>query len=311
MEKIAASAKQETSALKRNKVLAILMASVLMPLVEGIWISYKSDLDQIDSLLFWLPISVFVAIHALFLIWTIQGAQLVQEAYFLSREIFQENEGLSTQNEKLKDVIRYLTILDEAVLGWRIMLRRYKSRPFDDPLEIRECISEILSIIVDRREEIFDISGVEWWNFAIYIFDEEEALLKPIWREKHRNHPANSLGRTWHRGEGHIGSAFNKCDSIFTDDVTEGDLGEALEPRSTKVNSYDAEAYRSFGSIPIGPINDSDLPVGVLVATSNVIGRFDRANGLILRHAAAVLANLIHINEIEIKKLLDLGGEAP
>ena len=311
MERIATSAKQETSALRRNKVLAILMASVLMPLVEGIWISYKSELDQVDSLLFWLPISVFIIIHALSFLWTIQGAQLLQESYFASREIFEENEELSTQSEKLKNVIRSLTILHEAVLGWRVMLRKYKSRSFDEPQEIHECISEILSVVVDRREEIFEISGVEWWSFAIYIFDKEEAVLKPIWREKHRNHPASTLGRTWHRGEGHIGSAFNKCDSIFTDDVTEGDLGEALGPRSTKVNPYDSEAYRAFGSIPIGPINDNDLPIGVLVATSNIIGRFDKANCLILRHAAAVLANLIHINEIERKKLLALSCEAP
>jgi hypothetical protein len=42
----------------------------------------------------------------------------------------------------------------------------------------------------------------------------------------------------------------------------------------------------------------------VFVASSDRIGRFDRANSLILRHAAAELANLIHINEITMETVL-------
>ena len=186
------------------------------------------------------------------------------------------------------------------------MQRRYVEKNFDDVEEIDNAISEILATIVNEREEIFEFSAKEWWNFAVYIYDPNEQLLKPIWREKHRNHPSEGIGRAWARGEGHIGKAFVDCDPKITSDATIAAINDLLGPPQNKKRHYDSQAYQSFASIPIGPINEDEEPIGVLVATSNQKGRFNKPNSQILRHTAGVLANFIYLNHIERNKLLDL-----
>jgi GAF domain-containing protein len=67
---------------------------------------------------------------------------------------------------------------------------------------------------------------------------------------------------------------------------------------NAKRYDYDKETYRSFASIPIGPIDENSQPFGVLVATSDQINRFYKGNCLILTHVADTLANVIHLIEL-------------
>lgn len=235
-----------------------------------------------------------------------KGAQLVQEVYFEAREIFDENRELSWEKNSLETQIRYLALVHTSAISWRTMQRRYVEKNFDDVEEIDNAIREILAIIVNEREEIFEFTAKELWNFAVYIYNPSKHILKPIWREKHRNHPSEGIGRDWVQGEGHIGKAFVDREPKITSDATIAALSDLMGPTPNKKHPYDNQTYQSFASIPIGPIEEDEDPIGVLVATSNQKGRFNKANCQILRHTAGVLANLIHLNHIERIKILEL-----
>ena len=60
------------------------------------------------------------------------------------------------------------------------MQRRYIEKNFDDVAEIDNSIRELLSIILNRRDELFGFLATELWNFAVYIYDDNDDLLKPI-----------------------------------------------------------------------------------------------------------------------------------
>jgi hypothetical protein len=60
----------------------------------------------------------------------------------------------------------------------------------------------------------------------------------------------------------------------------------------------------SFASIPIGPVGESDEPIGVLVATSDRAGRFTSENSRILAHAALAIANAVSVAEVDLTTIV-------
>lgn len=114
----------------------------------------------------------------------------------------------------------------------------------------------------------------------------------PIWREKAPNHPSKDIGRSWADGEGHVGHAFHNRVEIIHADVQEGGVGDMMTP-ADKRKPYDAEVYRSYISWPILPRDPARPVLGVVVATSDIHGRFDRANARVVNHAAVALATVI------------------
>lgn len=172
--------------------------------------------------------------------------------------------------------------------------------------ELRKAIDDLASPLYLQGEFIFQLQAAEAWNFAVYLYSAERDLLVPVWREKARRHRSahGSLGREWGRGEGHVGKAFVDKRVIITGDA----LSRDAEPFSTvppsKERDYDKALYRSFASVPIGPLLEGDgRPYGVLVATSDRVGRFDRGNAGILEQIAGAIASLLIAGELDIDKV--------
>jgi GAF domain-containing protein len=55
-------------------------------------------------------------------------------------------------------------------------------------------------------------------------------------------------------------------------------VAEIIRGRGENARDYDVDTYRSFASIPIS-IPGREQPLGVLVATSDVVGRFIQDGG--------------------------------
>lgn len=125
------------------------------------------------------------------------------------------------------------------------------------------------------------------------MFDSKSNRLRLVWREKHPRHPSAGTARSWSVGQGHVGKAFANREALITGDATNPEIAPLLAAPAGLAREHDAIAYRSIASIPIDGADEKADPVGVIVATSNRAGRFNQANCLILRHAAAVLASVV------------------
>jgi len=222
-----------------------------------------------------------------------------------------ENENREDEVKRLEESVSGLSqsieLLSAVVTlnySTRRMVVKYVQNGIRTRDQLTESLTEIMAPLYLEGEHFFGFQGSERWNFAIYLFSREADQLLPVWREKARNHPSQGGGRTWGRGEGHVGKAFVNAKAIITGDATHPEVAPLSAAPNSKVKDYDESLYLSYASIPIGPLlDDKGLPYGVLVATSDRTGRFDKENTAILVHIADIIASLVSLCEIDIDTL--------
>lgn len=176
--------------------------------------------------------------------------------------------------------------------------------------EFTEFCGELLSPLYLDGGTLFGFSASECWNFAVYLYSEKRDALVPIWREKSAIHPSQSMGREWAPGQGHIGKAFVDTKPLVTKDAYQAEVAQFCTAPRDKEAAYDSLAYRSFASIPIGPMNSDKSPYGVLVASSDVEARFDKENTAILLHNAETMALVLALTDTKIESWFDRKSSA-
>jgi hypothetical protein len=135
----------------------------------------------------------------------------------------------------------------------------------------RARLGLMLDFVVADRVLLFGMD-TDRFNFAIYIYDGADQALhcaacrRPIRAEELADH------RVWDPGEGHVGMAFQGKREYIAEDTSRPDARQIFDAPEPKRRSDDPERYKSIASIPIR-LGRGD-PVGVLVATSDVAGRF-------------------------------------
>ena len=178
---------------------------------------------------------------------------------------------------------------------------------FDEKLEMvadRDArLKRLLNILVERKQRLFGM-GEERWNFSIYVWDNAKQQLVcracRRWSQDSENQPH----REWGTGDGHVGLAFKNSTEVICRDSSDASVAGLIKARGNDVRDYDAELYRSLASIPILSGGQSQ-PLGVVVATSDVAGRFvpkedaERDSVEALRALASVLATLLRLTHLK------------
>lgn len=164
-------------------------------------------------------------------------------------------------------------------------------------------------LLADKRT-LMDI-GDERWNFAIYLYNPATGTLEcDICRRLNRAEE-EAEHRTWSPGEGHIGLAFQTKRRIIAANTSDPEASALFDAPESKRRDTDRDLYKSIASIPIS-LND-EQPVGVLVATTDVEGRFSAARNEDggrdsvepLRQLASALALLERLHKVSA-----IGGTA-
>jgi hypothetical protein len=93
--------------------------------------------------------------------------------------------------------------------------------------------------------------------------------------------------------------AFARQRSLITGDAAAADIAGVLDMPDALRKPYDAHAYRSFASCPIGGMA-SEPVFGVLVATSSMADAFDPASVLLPRNSAAALATTLAVSGLDV-----------
>lgn len=277
---------------------------VVFPSIIGVLGAFTSDIHKAHGPLIW---AIWIVLIIFFVAFWMRYVPATSSVLALLRE----NEDLA---EELRDKQRTIAGLETSItlltyqsalsLSTRGMVAEYVKRGLSTTAELAEALSSLLAPLYLEGEGIFGFGGSERWNFAVYLYSKERDLLVPVWREKARTHPSVGPGRSWGRGQGHVGKAFVDRASIITPDS----LHPEVEPLSSAPRGmeadYDREVYRSFAALPIGPLGDDvELPYGVLVGTSDRSGRFDRENVALLAHAAGAVASLVALADINMDSL--------
>lgn len=227
---------------------------------------------------------------------------------------------LAVENEEQGDTIAALTdegaqlnaLIDKLAFqanyssSVRSAILTFARQKIESVQALEKAVDDLASPLYLEGEFIFDIGPSEAWSFAVYLYSEQKDLLVPIWRRKSQNHksPRGNLGREWGRGEGHVGKAFVDQRMIITGDAQHPDAEPFSAVPAVKERDYDKALYRSFASVPIGPLlADDGRPYGVLVGTSDRVGRFGRDNAGVLVQIAGAVASLLITGELDIDKL--------
>jgi hypothetical protein len=296
MRQIKQTAKDEIKGLKIVKIVSNSITNFLIPFLIAVIVGYKNELEQGSKFLYWGLLISSVIIQLIFgIINLLFNNNLAIEAFFYAQDLSEENEVIKRENLILKSDIKSLNLLQTSIQAFRELESQFIRK---NEADLINFIDLTVSIIVDIRDQLFNFGANELWNFAVYLYNPDSDKLEVVWRKKHHNHPSQGEERKWKSGQGHIGKAFSDGTAKITGDALESNTASLMSPPPRLQRSYDQEAYRSFASIPIMLENETEVPFGVLVATSNKVNRFNKFNCLILKHLADTLANVIVLRDM-------------
>jgi GAF domain-containing protein len=129
----------------------------------------------------------------------------------------------------------------------------------------------MLDVVAADRAILFGMES-DRYNFAIYIYEPAAQRLDCVACRRPFRAEEEAVHRSWEPGEGHVGLAFQIKREIVARDTSDPAAQALFDAPAAKRREDDRERYRSIASIPIRLAGEE--PYGVLVATSDMEGRF-------------------------------------
>lgn len=260
--------------------------SIIVPLIVGVISSYYDDIAAINPALFWLIVAPIVICGF--------GLAWISVESRLAIEVEVENERLGTSESIALENLQYLSFLQGISYSWAMIVRSCLLSKEVSVDILKETASEMLDLLAESVADIYPLRTRERWSLAVYFWHSVDGRVFPVSRQKSPHHPSIGLGRIWEPGRGHVGIAFAHREAKICSDASSDEVW-ALFNQSEDTKSYDRDTYKSFVSVPISASNRA-MPFGVVVATSNVPGRFDRESALVVKHLAGHLGSLIELS---------------
>lgn len=212
----------------------------------------------------------------------------------LASQCDEADNGIKTLNAWLTLIMLLQEVVDKAISAATID-EETKTRLYDMAVEF----------IAEPKGRLFGV-GDEYVNISVYEYKSEDGLLHCVACYRSRSSDAKGPHRAWKPGSGHVGKAFELKSELVCSDATQPDVAAWITAPPDSYHPSDDTKYRSLVSVPIAL--DQDAPMGVLVMTSDVPGRFqrnhesyrtDEPNGRVavyaLQDIAAQLAQLMHL----------------
>jgi cell division protein FtsL len=195
----------------------------------------------------------------------LDGREEAEKALTESSLVIEELEAALARAVRIEDIVDAMrAVVDVAICKAEI-----------PSAKLTEWLTDLLDFLVTDKLTLFGI-GDEQWNFSIYIFDPETSELRCVVTRRPTKKEEDVPHRSWREGEGHVGKAFQARRPLVCADSTDANVRGFFDAPAGKLMDYDLDRYRSLAAIPIQ--SDDELPLGVLVATSEIVGRFDPEN---------------------------------
>jgi len=288
-ERLQDSFEAKSERTKWTRVAVRAYATVIFPVVFGIL--SPAILSDGGSLFTWPPNGFSIALvllvigqisFAFVITFRWKGAPTYYDVEQLQRHHEREKKRVQERFERARDNLDSMIRVQEATryasmaLGNAATLAAEDDDPTND---LEQGIELVLNSCVTFRSDIFGFRAKDLYNFAVYLYCEDEDILRVAWRKCDSR--IDRKDREWKPGEGHVGLCYARKSEIFSNNVPDSDELERDEPE-------DDEKYVSMVSIPIFrsgdfPISrsshsgvDQDAePLGVFVVTSSAPNQFD------------------------------------
>jgi GAF domain-containing protein len=306
-------AMQTSASFRRFVQIALILGGVLMAGVSEALSNVLAGNPKVAAQTLW-----FVGLFAAFLGGLVvayfeQGtAEALESARAALHEVDLKEEELRERVRALQQASHHshwLARIYALSLAQRESIEQVATEGHGGPEALRTRMGSMLDLLVADKATFFGM-GDEAWNFAIYIWMEDIQALECIACRRPALLDALAPHRSWKSGEGHVGMAFQRKREFIEADLTEPEKAKFFSVDPENLREHDAQRYRSIASLPLMV---GTAPVGVLVATSDVPGRFnpkeseevlgrDRVEAL--RVTAGTIAILYKMGQIH----LQLGG---
>lgn len=192
----------------------------------------------------------------------LDGREEAERALSESNLVIEELEGALARAVRIEDIVDAMrAVVDVAICQDNITEEKMK-----------EWVTDLLDFMVTDKLTLFGIAD-EQWNFSVYTFDPETSELICIVTRRPTTKEEDAPHRSWRAGEGHVGKAFQARKPLVCADSTDANVRGFFDAPTEKLKEYDPDRYRSLAALPIQ--SDGGIPLGVLVATSEIVGRFD------------------------------------
>jgi hypothetical protein len=234
---------------------------------------------------------------------------VMSDAQALSEQLDETKTG-KAESERFAQELQ-AELAKSAVLGLTVDSMRYAIdvAVSPGPAPIFEAqVRELLDQLVVAKHTLFGM-GDELWNFSVYLWRPEAGELSCIACRRPARSDEEAAHRSWAPGEGHVGKAFQMKRALICEDSTDVNVRGFFDAPEAKRAEYDdATRYRSLAAIPFVVPGDSE-PAGVVVATSNIKGRFqptaegdDYESVKPVRALSKTIATLLGVNRIRAQK---------
>lgn len=240
-------------------------------------INSRVDNAAIEQTLFWMA-TIFALLSALSGYLLAKGENLLSEIVVKTLHLEEQLRDSKQDHSDAEDVLVKLysdferishlltisrtmnEIVEQTILRWE-----------RDSSTSEDVYLLFIDILCYRKSLIFNFSD-EDWSISIYMPPTEGEELQCIASRRADRRDEKRTHRSWARGEGHVGRAFQLEREIVVQDATRPDLQGLLAAPATKAHGYDHTKYRSIAAIPIKDGNEKVL--GVVIGTSESEGRF-------------------------------------
>ncbi|PXW67454.1 hypothetical protein C7964_10629 [Loktanella sp. PT4BL] len=259
--------RDSSRSLKLAKIFGTVVGAAMIALHP--WVSTQSfqNAQDIASILLWVGLAL-----------TTFSSLVLVFADRTTSEILAENLRLSKQHREDEDEFDFYENYVDHVLA-RLSLNSYmreivEAATVDDGFDLdalKKSSKAVLGLLDERKTALFGIQD-EKWNFGVYRYDAEVEKLVCLACKRADEVPPNHVHRSWRVGEGHVGLAYSRSNEIIFSDANTPELRTVVGAKGQNYREYDEHAYRSLASMPIS--TDGANPLGILVATSDKIGRY-------------------------------------
>ncbi len=321
ISKIRGAAKSEAGILKHLDIIVKVLALIAIPALFAI-VPFIFQSEDTGILTVLIALGALAVVQVILAVYMFRKEELINLVYHLVEDyrdsvnedhskicdqLDEEIQELNLRANRLKEEITvlgnsitYLTDLEGILRYWHTSWCEAVGQDGHNIVSLdnlKVVVEEMFAPIKAKLDRLFQIERGENWNFAIYAYFEGEEMLRPIWRDKAPGHPSTGEGRSWPKGGGHVGGTFMTGEDRIINDARAIKKEGADPVPAGSENGYDSDTYVSYASLLIGPIADRLEPFGVVVGTSDIPGRFNKENALVLRHFAQVLAGILYHND--------------
>jgi hypothetical protein len=260
-------------------------------------------------------VAVFI-VNLLLLLADTDGAHILAAAHETeerSKALRDRIDALLQASRTKDESLRWLSILYSVSLALRDFIGPLVMRGRLDEKTKKQRFDEMLDLVLAQKADLFGI-GDERFNFAIYLPDPGRDTLSCFCCRRRDRADEEAPHRSWPMGHGHVGRAFQDAGELIASDVQDATMEAYFRTPSNLAHADDSVRYRSMAAVPI--MIGAAQPLGVLIATSDVAGRF-RPKGLVdgrdavepLRILAASLAVVLLAEELRQKQPERKNGE--